>query len=214
MKWSEYLGEDYERGRILAYEGEPYEVDSLTLEPRIIQYEHEESVMGIEMKILCGEVELTRGTYWGLGFEGDPNDPVNSTFLDEVCRGMELQGLLQAHKKIRLVVAAAEERLKSLRETRKIMSVVQLTHEESHIRLSLDMARQVLWMKMRDKARASIIPFRLHLESPEVAIVFDDRNRVMGRIGFNPTVEAYRTTEGRFGVYNLPDDPSSQNGGK
>jgi hypothetical protein len=97
-----------------------------------------------------------------------------------------------------------------LRAARDEMSNVYLSYEGNNIKVSLNMAQQILFIKWRDRARSSINPFRLQRQREDVAVVFDEQNRVMGRIGFKPDEQIYRTSEGRFGLYNIPDEEGRQ----
>jgi hypothetical protein len=208
MEWSVLLDEQYEKGVTLLHTGESFRIESLTLEPRIIQYENDATVKGLQIVVKVDDFEIARETQWGLGMGavyGDPNSYPNKQFLEEVLSALAPEAVYQGHINIRAMQKQTEEYLKLIREAREKLSHVYLEYEGSRIKLSLGMAQQVLFIKWRDRARASIKPFRLQRESKSVAVVFNDQNRVMGRIGFNPTEERYRTTEGRFGLYNIPD---------
>ena len=212
MKWSKYLDERDTKDITLAHQGEIFTIESLTISPRLIQHEHDRSVMGIQLIVTCGELEVARETHWGVAILGDPNDTLQKQFLEEVLSDLAPEAIYQAHINIRAMQKQTEAYLKTLRETREKMSNITLIHGGNQIVMSLGMAQQVLFIKLRDRARETIRPFRFQRERPDVAIVYDDLNRVMGRIGFNPEVEAYRTSQGKFGLYNLLDTQEDFNG--
>lgn len=207
--WSERLEDEDERGITIAYRAKAINIEALVLEPRIVYVEHDdeihEDVMGIQIVASCDDMELTRETHWGIGLVGDPNITPNKEFLDEVLSSLAPFTVYQAHINMRAMHDRTAQRLKELKEVKEKLSFVTLHHGESRMKLSLGMAQQILFIKMRDKARANIKPFRLQTELPDVAVIFDAQNRVMGRIGFDPTVEKYHHAEGRFGLFNLPD---------
>lgn len=211
MLWSEYLGDDEGRDTLLAYKGQAFEYEGLTIYPQIIENSYSGDV-GLKLTIKYGDIVLTHTVAWGIGLLGVPYDPDNQRYIQEILNGILPGAVHEAHRNIVDMIVGTQSTLKTLREARDKLGVVILTHEGNSIKLSLTLARQVLLIRANGEGdiRALSKPFRLQRATPDVAIVWNDVNRVIGAIGFDPTNPDYRTTKGRFGLYNLDVTPEEQ----
>lgn len=204
MLWSEYLDERYGRGVTLAYTGDAFPVDPFIVQPNIL--ENGNGNVGLELIISHGEVELAREREWKLGLLGDPNEPANKADLQRAITRALPMILHEAHLGLRTLMAKTEAHLKTLTEMKAELSSVRLVYEYHAINLTLSLARQILLIKAREEGQVQAKvpePFRLQVVDPSSAMVYDDRNRLLGHIAFNPTVEAYKTTQGRLGLHNV-----------
>jgi hypothetical protein len=204
--WSPYIGEEVDSRVLLAHTAAPVFIEPLEILPRIIEDGYANGMSGLEIIVKCDGMELATERSWDLGLIGDPNEEMNAErIMGQLCTLM-VEAIYQAHLNLRTTITATETHLKTLHHIKNMLSSVTLKFQGlEQIKVTLSMARQILLIKARAEGRAQDNvpePFRLQIETEDRCTVFDERNRVIGCIAFDPTREEYRTTEGRFGLYN------------
>lgn len=218
LEWNESLGLFWDEAETVKITWMArLQIEAVAVEIHIFEYLNGNALsdfgveVGVEIRATTDDVLLAHQVLWDVGyhwkFDGPPFLPDNYDLFNDRL-GVELHDtIVEAHKKIDVLLDNTEAQLKKLREIRHRMRTTILEHENRTMTVSLDMARATLTRARKGQPETVTRPlFRIERVTSDVAVVLDEAGFELGRIGFNYALKGKGNI---FGLYVVVEEETA-----